>query len=84
MTSITQTAPPAMSTSTPTLEDFFQRVRESNPFEVNRVVASTVLRADVTGIHETAFNLLLELAGKTQQQHTGIGAMLLRFAGKFK
>jgi hypothetical protein len=60
----------------PTLEDFFEHIRWSNPFDVNRVVGVFAETGDVAAIHDRPFRQLLELAGRAARQHPGIGAVL--------
>lgn len=63
------------------LDEFFGHVRAHNPFAVNRVVPSAEFREDADTVHERPFARLVELAGRVQTQHTGIGAVLWGEAG---
>src|SRR5262245_39991657 len=72
---------PAVTPTTPTLGHFFERVRHGNPFEVNRVVPSSVLQEDAEQVHYKQYTQLVELAGKAQEQHTCVGVLLWGEAG---
>jgi hypothetical protein len=62
-------------------DDFFEQVRSTNPFDVNRVVPSTTAAADADAVHARPFGQLLELASQARQQPTGVGALVWGEAG---
>jgi hypothetical protein len=67
---------PAVQPDAPTLESFFDHVRYSNPFEINRVVPDGADAADVEAVHRRQFTQLLELAGRAGRQRLGIGVVV--------
>jgi hypothetical protein len=73
----TLTMPP----STPDLNAFFDHVRYTNPFDVNRVGESSFSETDAEPVHHAAYVQLLDLARKAHKQHLGIGALLWGEAG---
>jgi hypothetical protein len=70
-----------MSDAPPTLDRFFELVRSTNPFDVNRVVPSAADPADAQAVHAGPFGQLLELASQARQQPTGIGTLVWGEAG---
>lgn len=73
----TLTMPPA----TPDLDGFFEHIRYTNPFDVNRVGESSFAETDAEPVHHAAYAQLLDLARKAHKQHLGIGALLWGEAG---
>jgi hypothetical protein len=72
---------PAVTPATLTLDTFFEHVRDSNPFAINRVVPSSSAKEDAPQVHEKQYTRLVELAYRVQKQHVGIGVMLWGEAG---
>jgi hypothetical protein len=70
-----------MPPSTVELDGFFEHVRYTNPFDVNRVGESSLAEADAEAVHHAAYAELLDLARKAHAQHLGIGALLWGEAG---
>jgi hypothetical protein len=81
MTSATRPEAPAVPSATPTLDDFFARVRADNPFAVNRVGVSTAGTEDAVGVHHRPYARLLDLAERARRQGLGVGALLWGEAG---
>jgi hypothetical protein len=81
MTSATRPEAPDVPPATPTLDDFFERIRSANPFAVNRVGVSTAGTEDAPNIHHRPYARLLELAERARQQRLGVGALLWGEAG---
>jgi hypothetical protein len=81
MTRTTQPEPSVGPPAAPTLDGFFEHVRYSNPFAVNRVVPTALLREDAPHVHHRQFTRLVELAARAQKQHVGVGVMLWGEAG---
>ena len=83
MSTVTPLGPPAVPTPTPTLDAFFDHVRYSNPFAINRVVLASmhIEDADAQGVHQKPFGRLVQLANEAARQHTGLGVMLWGEAG---
>ncbi len=73
----TSTMPPP----TTDLDGFFDHVRYTNPFDVNRVGESSFSETDAEAVHHAAYVQLLDLARKAHKQHLGIGALLWGEAG---
>jgi hypothetical protein len=73
--------PPTEAGTTPDLDSFFEHVRYSNPFDVNRVGVSSTAREDAANVHHRQFVQLTELAAQAEKQHLGIGTMLWGEAG---
>src|SRR5437588_6427346 len=72
---------PTMPPATPGLDGFFEHVRYTNPFDVNRVGESSFAESDAEPVHHAAYAQLLDLARKAHKQHLGIGALLWGEAG---
>ncbi len=72
-----------MSTHAPaTLDDFFARVRDDNPFLVNRVDRPLAGGPfDVPAIHAAAFNRLVALGRQARTANRGIGVVVWGEAG---
>jgi hypothetical protein len=81
MTSATRPEAPAVPPATPTLDDFFARVRSDNPFAVNRVGVASAGTEDAPDVHHRAYARLLELAERARQQRLGVGALMWGEAG---
>jgi hypothetical protein len=64
-----------------TVEMFFDHVRHTNPFLVNRVAQPSGTDVDAGHIHEEPFQRLVEHARQALQQQVGIGAALWGEAG---
>ena len=82
MTAQTPTKP--MTTTPPalTLERFFEHVRLSNPFLIDRVVQpAQAAEMDAETVHQTQFRQLVELARMARDQHIGVGVVLWGEAG---
>lgn len=77
MSAVIPQEPPA----TPTLDAFYEHVRYSNPFAINRVVPASLRIEDAQGVHQKPFGRLVELADEAARQRAGIGAMLWGEAG---
>ncbi|HMC63571.1 MAG TPA: DUF87 domain-containing protein, partial [Gemmataceae bacterium] len=63
------------------LGQFFEHVRYTNPFDVNRVVQSSLGEVDVEKVHHAQFAQLVDLARRAHAQAVGIGAALWGEAG---
>lgn len=78
----TQTSsPPATGDEPAALENFFEHVRLTNPFLINRVVQPSTPGADADHVHHAAFTQLVNLAQKARDQQLGIGVVLWGEAG---
>ena len=64
-----------------TLEDFFDHVRYSNPFDQDRVSDPAEADVDVESIHHAQFEELVEYARKAQRDRRGVGVVLWGEAG---
>jgi hypothetical protein len=65
----------------PLLDDFFDAVRDENPFRANRVTEPSSYDIDVPAIHGVSFDQLTKLAGVALRARQGIGAILLGGSG---
>jgi hypothetical protein len=65
----------------PTLDDFFEQVQTSNPFEANRIGQAGLAEMDALAVHQKAFAQLHELAGIVGQQSLALGVLLWGEAG---
>ncbi|HXG11817.1 MAG TPA: ATP-binding protein [Gemmataceae bacterium] len=72
---------PTMPPPTPELGAFFEHVRYTNPFDVNRVGQAALAEADASQVHHAAFTQLTDLVGRARQQPLGLGAVLWGEAG---
>ncbi len=63
------------------LDNFFDAVRDSNPFAANIVKEPSPYDVDVSAIHADSFDRLVTLADRAMREKSGIGAMLLGGAG---
>lgn len=82
MTALTTTQP--MTTPQPalTLERFFEDVRLTNPFVMDRVVQPALAaEVDAEVVHQGQFRRLLDLARTARDQHIGVGVVLWGEAG---
>jgi hypothetical protein len=86
MTSLSH--PEAFMSATPPpsahLDGFLDRLRNDNPFDVNRVTPAAPDAVDTPVVHAAAFQKLQELAGKVQKQRLALGVMLWGEAGAGK
>ena len=64
-----------------TLELFFERLAQRNPFLENRVNGPAPAGLDVVDVHRLAFEKLTALAGQTFSAQRGVGAVLWGEAG---
>src|SRR5438094_5218286 len=81
MTRVTAPEKPAVPPTTPTLDAFFDHVRYSNPFDLNRVVPASVIREDAEQVHRAPFDQLTALAGQVLTNRRAVGAVLWGEAG---
>ena len=82
MNALTTTQP--MTTPQPALnlERFFERVRLTNPFHLDRVTQPALAaEMDAQTVHQAQFRRLLELAHTARDQHVGVGVVLWGEAG---
>src|SRR5262249_60049298 len=66
-----------------TLEDFYQQVREYNPFTDNRITGPAD-EADVEEVNQAAFDRLAGLAWESLNTRRGLGAVVWGEAGTGK
>src|SRR5439155_14848808 len=81
MTRATAPEKPAVPPSTPTPDAFFDHVRYSNPFDLNRVVPTSMVREDAEQVHRAQFDQLTALAGQALANRRALGAVLWGEAG---
>jgi hypothetical protein len=74
MTAPSQTSPAEVGVAS--LDDFFARVCDTNPFTDNRVNGPSEDDIDVDAIHQAAFERLVALAQEAQHERRGLGAVL--------
>ena len=73
--------PPPLAVAVVTLEDFFSRLRDSNPFTDNRVTGPAPDEVDVEALNQSAFERLVELACEACGARRGLGAVVWGQAG---
>lgn len=76
MNIISPVEPTAPASTTPTLDTFFEHVRYSNPFAINRIVPASPCKEDAKGVHQKPFGRVVELAGDAARLPAGVGVML--------
>jgi hypothetical protein len=74
-------SPPVAAPGPARLEDFFNRVRATNPFTDNRINSPADVDVDVDHIHQAAFERLVALAQEAHAARRGLGAVLWGEAG---
>jgi hypothetical protein len=67
--------------STLCLDDFFQHVRHSNPFESNRISDPDNVACDVPAINNEAYRKLIDFANRARENETGVGVVVWGEAG---
>ncbi len=72
---------PAAAPRPVTLDDFFNRVRERNPFTDNRISGPSPDDVDVDTLHQAAFERLLALADEAVRTRRGLGVVVWGEAG---
>jgi hypothetical protein len=64
-----------------TLDDFFDHLRYSNPFEQDRISDPSEADVDVTTIHDKEYRELVEFAERSKRERRGVGVVLWGEAG---
>jgi hypothetical protein len=63
------------------MPSFFDILRTTNPFTMNRVVPASMLQEDAEAVHQGQFATLLQLAHKAHAEQAGLGVVVWGEAG---